>query len=351
MLIDLDYGHYWVGPPVTDPLFGSPGTVRVLGGSLLVCAFTQAGPVSLRILIGDNAPGVAEDNWRREWEYVEDVVVANTEDLEVRSWEYGEADPPSGSVVRPGRWAMRFHARGEAKVAAEDNVTQMALEEHLVLIWPAGAEPGRAPVWDEVSGTRAGNGTGTAITGWGEEGVHEFGRVKTPAGCYRLTGASRVAEDGTPVAASAGFVQVGDDDLVVATGTTASFELSINGDRFRPEPNERVGGWWRPTDQGHLFSTRPIRLLDDRGDVPRHFSDPLLPAGRWRVQLVTRIKEADDLVAGLPMDTAEPGARYDQRLLVWPDEAPTRSEFYEAEMGEDGAVEYVYGDEEDDQAY
>ena len=322
----------------------------------MVCAFTQAGPVSLRILIGDNAPRCCGGRTRRrEWEYVEDVVVANTEDLEVRSWECGEDKPPSGSVVRPGRWAMRFHARGEAEVPAEEADVGPRWRWRSISpgVWPAGAEPGRAPVWDEVSGTRAGNGTGTAITGWGEEGVHEFGRVKTPAGCYRLTGASRVAGGRNPVAASAGFVQVGDDDLVVATGT-APASLGATVDQWGSVPAGTKRSRRRlvaPNQPRAPVLGCPIRLLDDRGDVPRLFSDPLLPAGRWRVQLVTRIKEADDLVAGLPMDAAEPGARYDQRLLVWPDEAPLRSEFYEAEMGEDGAVEYVYGDEEDDQAY
>lgn len=309
MLIDVDYSHYWIGEPTDDAQFGPSGTVAVNAGSVLVSTFTQGGPVSVRILVGDLAPGAAEDAWRSEWEYVQEVLVENATHLEVRTWEYAEADPPSGPFVGPGRWALRFHSRGQAKVDAEDRMPETAFEEHLVLVWPAAAQPGGSPVWEEVTGI-------AARPEWSIADIGRGGPVNLPGGSYRLTGGSAPTDPTTPESEAAGLVQVADDDLVVISGTNEPFDVFAEGHEFSQDGDAMTTGSWRVAALGHLKCSRPIRFLDATGQTPRSIPDPLLPAGSWQVRILVLPEEGHPLTE----------FRYDQRLQIWPMGAPTREQ-------------------------
>lgn len=306
MIVDVAYHHYRLeigtGGIDEDPAFGPSGSVAVGTDAVFVSCFTESGPVSLRILVGDNAPGSIEDGWRSEWEAVQDVTLNVTGTAEVRTWEGGTSHPPTGEIVRPGRWGLRFHARGSAKVGRQSFV-ETPLEEHLVLMWPAEARPGIEPIWDEVVGEP--QPSRFRIDEFGGDG-----RVESPRGYYRLVwDAEPSLPADTAIPAEPGIVEL-PGQLVVATGPHKSIEVSYFG--FENRPGEMQEQWiWKPVAEADIDTTRPIRVVDGTGAVPRRMEDPFLPPGHWSVQIRTV-----PVAPGSPF--TGPGDEGDHMILVWP---------------------------------
>lgn len=343
MIIDVDYGFYRLGETDEgDPQIGTPGTLIVSGSGLLVSAFTQGGPVSVRLLVGDFAPGPNEDSWREEWEYIQDVVVevpANAADelngLALSTWEYGPSDPPSGNVVPPGRWCVRFHARGRAKVAGEDAMPQAPLEEHLFLIWPEDATGGVSPAWKEVSGT-------SVRMPFQIGHLSPSGRVKTPDGCYWLTTVSSSlaqaaavlsAETPTDLPRRPALTSVSSGLCVTTDPTVRSLEVFVDGSEYTPERYTNASAW-NVVAQCELNVERPVRLIDGTGQVPRAFDDPLLPPGRWVFRLDMRDSHFRTPLGDGTTIGEDPMHVHDHRLRVWPAGAHAR----DSEMEEDEHV-------------
>lgn len=303
MIVDVMYHHYWfTGEDVDDePEFGELGTISATGGRAVISTFTESGPVSLRVLVGDYAPGAEEESWQAEWERVTEVTLEVREPLQVCSWEYAPSEPPSGDVVGPGRHHLRLHARGEAKVG-DDAYVATALEEHLVLIWPADAPArpaGEGPRWDEVAGIP----TPPFADGEPRSG---FGLVKVPAGHFELRwhGSALAPEPSSDVPA----LIPGAGVLSVAVGRRGLTDVSVEVREHTPGDKT----WYADAIvECDIDTDRPLRLLDGTGQPPRGMPDPLTTApGHWGVRLYARHREPD----------------YGQILLIWPWGAPTKEE-------------------------
>lgn len=332
MIVDVDYNHYWIGDPdgaeVEPEGTGVAANALVCGGAVMVLAHTQWGPVSLRLLVGDRAPGRAEDAWRGDWETVTDVVLEATDDVTVRTWEHAPSDPPSGTVVRPGRWGLRFHARGRDKVDLVDGFPESPLEEHLVLLWPSGAAPGAAPVWDEVTGTAPAADPAASPdavgTPWSLEHFGPGGTIKTPEGHYRLT--SNPAGPQEPptgdLEAEGGARLAGTEtEVIVFTGTRRPpCEVWFDGHLEPQAPDSHtVGGRWEVVDEQVLRCARPVQIIDGTGAVPRWAPDPLLPAGNWHVRLLRQTGSESAGADRAPADDWVFGHRRTHRLQLWPE--------------------------------
>ncbi|WP_109510027.1 hypothetical protein [Nocardioides speluncae] len=320
--VDVMYHHYWFTgeDDVDEPEFGDLGTISAVGGRAVVNTFTESGPISLRVLVGDHAPGVEEESWQSEWERVSEVTLDAPESLQVCSWEYAPSDPPSGDVVRAGRHHLRLHARGEAKVR-DDAYVATALEEHLVLVWPADAPSrpaGEGPRWDEV--------TGVPVVPYSEgEPRSWFGPVKVPAGHFELRwrGSAAAPEPGSEAPA----LIPGTGVLGVAVGLRGITDVSVEVREHSPGDQT-----WHADAvvECEIEADRPLRLLDGSGQLPRGVPDPLTTApGRWGVRLYARHREPD----------------YGQIMLIWPCGAPTRDEADRARFAEDSSYdEHEWGD-------
>lgn len=295
--------HYWFTgeDDVDEPKFGELGTISAAGGRAVVSTFTESGPISLRVLVGDYAPGAEEGSWRSEWERVSEVALDVPEPLQVCSWEYAPSDPPSGHVVRTGRHHLRLHARGEAKVQ-DDHYVSTPLEEHLVLIWPTDAPTrpaGEGPRWDEV--------TGAPVAPFSDgEPRSGSGLVKVPAGYFELRwrGSAPAPEPGSDAPA----LILGVGVLSVSVGRRGLTDVSVEALEHTPDDKS----WYADAIlECDIDTDRPLRLLDGTGQPPRGMPDPLTTApGHWGVRLYARHREPD----------------YGQILLIWPWGAPTREE-------------------------
>lgn len=303
MIVDVMYHHYWfTGEDIDDePDFDDLGTVSAAGGRAVVSTFTESGPISLRVLVGDYAPGAEEESWRSEWERVSEVALEVREPLQVCSWEYAPSDPPSGDVVRTGRHHLRLHARGEAKVQ-DDHYVSTPLEEHLVLIWPADAPArpaGEGPRWDEI--------TGTPVAPFSDgEPRSGYGAIKVPDGYYELRWHGPTP---APVPDSDGPALIpADGVLTVAVGLRGMTDSSVEIMEHSPEDHD----WYADAIlECDIHAEGPMRLLDGTGQPPRGMPDPLtMRPGHWGVRLYARHREPD----------------YGQILLIWPWGAPTKDE-------------------------
>ena len=237
---------------------------------------------------------------------------------------------------------MRFHARGEAKVEAVHRAPEMALEEHLILIWPAGADPGESPVWDEVTGVPSDDP-------WTIDSLGEYTRIKTPLGYYRLVTWQHEPQAAavTPAPAATdqpGLSPDGSGGLVVATGTTRSCEITVEGSDQQRRDALVVGGW-QVVAEANLDLADPLRLVDGLGQVPRRMPDPLLPPGSWTFRLLTRGPDSEQNVT-------DPGHVYDQRIQIWPRDAPVWQSppvYRHYQVDEDGTRYLVEGLDPDEE--
>ncbi|MFJ5535378.1 hypothetical protein [Streptomyces sp. NPDC093261] len=119
----------------------APGVLRDPGDFAIVMTGTESGPVSVTVQADAHEPGPADPD---AWDEVVEVslLLPGDKPAVVTDFDDDESSSlPALTVLGPGPYRVRVHARGRDAGQEALMVEDEPVEEHLIQVWPAPAAP------------------------------------------------------------------------------------------------------------------------------------------------------------------------------------------------------------------